>query len=256
MQRNEVLNNVTHEHLIVKSEYSALLKDDITSTLTYTTEFVDIQKEYPILCRKNPDGEEYQAIVFFGFEKNENLFLVDIDSNNQKNPGWNAEYVPAVMARGPFSIGVHREFIGGVEKQNAMVHVDISHPKIAEVNGQRLFLENGGNSPFLNHIVRTLEIINDGIPLTRKMFDHFNKYGLLEPVVLDIEFLDQSKLKISGFETISLKRMSQLRGAELEDLNKSGFLQAAYYMVASMSNVKKLIDLKNRKILNFRGKNN
>lgn len=249
MQKIEVLNNITHEHLKVNPAYSFELNDNVTSTLTYVTEFSEVQKEYPILCRKNPENNEYQAIVFFGFEKNENLFLTNINTATQKNPGWKADYVPAVMARGPFSIGIHREMVDGLERLNPMVHIDINHPKASSENGHKLFLENGGNSPYLNQVTKTLEIINDGISLTKSMFDVFNRYQLLETVVLDIEFQNQDKLKISGFETISANKLYQLNGAALEDLNRSGFLQAAYFIIASMSNIKKLIDWKNRKLL-------
>lgn len=249
MQKIETLNNIAHEHLQVNPRFSAELGDSVTSTLTYVTEFADVQKEYPILCRKNLESGEYQAIVFFGFKKGENLFLTKNGAASQKHAGWNADYIPAVMARGPFSIGIHREIIDGLERHNPMVHIDVNHPKAICEMGEKLFLENGGNSPYLNYISKTLEIINDGIPSTKLMFDAFCKYELLETVVLDIEFQNQDKLKITGFETINVQKLSRLNGAALEELNKSGFLQAAYFIVASMSNMKKLIDWKNRKLL-------
>jgi hypothetical protein len=245
MRKIEVLNNVAHEDLTVNSDFSAQLGDNIAGTLTYITEFADVQKEYPILCRKDPESGEYQATIFFGFEKDENLFLVD---QNQKKSGWNADYIPAVMARGPFSIGIKREVINGVETHNPLVQVDVNHPKVVNGTGKKLFLENGGNTPYLNHISRMLEIINDGIPLTKLMFDFFIKYELLEPVALDIEFQNQDKLKISGYETINLKKLADLNGAALEDLNRNGFLQAAYFIAASLSNFRKLIDWKNTKL--------
>jgi hypothetical protein len=249
MQKIELLNNIAHEHLRVNTKFSAELGDNVASTLTYFTEFPDIQKEYPILCRKTPETGEYQALVFFGFQKNENLFLAEADSASQKNPGWRADYVPVVMARGPFSIGIQREIENGSEIHKPVVHIDMNHPKVVCEDGQGLFLENGGNSPYLNHISKVLDTINDGIPLTKLMFDAFTKYQLLEDVVLDIEFHNQHKLKITGFETINADKLSQLNGETLEELNKSGFLQAAYFIVASMSNIRKLIDLKNRKLL-------
>lgn len=249
MQKIELLNNIAHEHLRVNTKFSAELGDNVASTLTYFTEFPDIQKEYPILCRKTPETGDYQALVFFGFQKNENLFLAEADSASQKNLGWRADYVPVVMARGPFSIGIQREIENGSEIHKPVVHIDMNHPKAVCEDGQELFLENGGNSPYLNHISKVLDTINDGIPLTKLMFDAFTKYQLLEDVVLDIEFHNQHKLKITGFETINADKLSQLNGETLEELNKSGFLQAAYFIVASMSNIRKLIDLKNRKLL-------
>lgn len=153
------------------------------------------------------------------------------------------------MARGPFSIGIQREIVNGSEVHKPVVHVDMNHPKAICEDGQALFLENGGYSHYLNHISTVLDTINDGMYLTRLMFDAFSKHQLLEDVVLDIEFQNQDKLKISGFETINVDKLSQLNGDALEELHKSGFLRAAYFIVASMSNIRKLIDWKNRKLL-------
>lgn len=249
MQKIEVLNNITHESLKVNPAFATGLGDGVASTFTYLTEFSEVQKEYPILCRKDPDTGEYQAVVFFGLQKDENLFLTNEHTADQKHLGWRANYVPAVMARGPFSIGIQREIVHGAEIHNPIVHIDMNHPKVMGNTGQTLFLENGGHSPYLNYISRLLDTINEGIPQTRLMFDAFIKHQLLEDVVLDIEFRNQDKLKITGFETISVNRLAQLNGAALEELNKSGFLQAAYSIVTSMSNIRKLIDWKNHKLL-------
>lgn len=249
MQKIEVLNNIAHEHLRVNSKFSAELGDNVVSTVTFLTEFAEVQKEYPILCRKNNETGEYQAVVFFGLQKDENLFLTDADVAGQKYVGWRANYVPAVMARGPFSIGIQREMVNGSEVHNSVVHIDMSHPKAVCEDGPLLFLENGGNSAYLNHISTVLDTINDGMYLTKLMFDAFSKYQLLEDVVLDIEFKSQDKVKITGFETISIEKLSSLDGAALEELNRSGFLQAAYFISASMSNIRKLIEWKNSKFL-------
>jgi hypothetical protein len=249
MQKIEILNNITHENLKVNARFSAELGDNVVSTVTFLTELSEVQKEYPILCRKDPETGEYQAVVLFGFQKDENLFLTEADSESQKHVGWRAEYVPAVMARGPFSIGIQRETVNGTETQKPVVHIDMKHIKACCDDGQELFLQNGGQSSYLTYIAAMLDTINDGVGLTRLMFDAFIKYELLEPVTLDIEFLNQNKLKISKFETINVEKLSQLSGEALEELNKSGSLQAAYFIATSMSNIRKLIDWKNHKLM-------
>ena len=249
MQKIEVLNNIAHEQVRVNSQYSAALGDNVVSTVTYLTEFSEVQKEYPILCKRNPETGEYQAIVFFGFQKDENLFLTNINSESQRYMGWRAEYVPAAIARGPFSIGIQRKMENGSEVHNPVVHIDMAHPKVTCNDGQLLFLENGGNSHYLTQITKILDSLNNGMHLTKLMFDAFSKHQLLEEVVLDIEFQNQEKLKIAGFETISSSKLSTLDGAALAELNSAGFLQAAYFLRASMSNMRKLIDWKNQKIL-------
>ncbi len=248
MQKIETLNNITHENLKVNAKFSAELGDNMVTTVTFLNEFSEVQKEYPILCRKDPETGEYQAVVFFGLQKDENLFLTEANPACQKHIGWRAEYVPAALARGPFSIGFPRDIDGASEEQNPVVHIDMEHPKAHCDDGQALFLQNGGKSPYLNYITSALDIIKDGMYSTKRMFDAFTQYELLEPVTLDIELLDNSKLKINNFETINIEKVSQLDGEALEELNKSGFLQAAYFMATSMSNFQKLIDWKNRKI--------
>lgn len=249
MNKVEVLNNIAHENLKVNDKYSSELGDGITSTLAFMTEFAEIQKEYPILCRKDPETGEYQAVVFFGLHKDENLYLTEADPDNQKHVGWRAEYVPAAMSRGPFSIGLQRNTENGEESQSAVVHIDMEHPKANCADGQQVFLQNGGQSPYLNYITSALNTINDGIPLTKAMFAAFSKYELLEPVTLDIEFLDKSKLTINQFETINAEKLSSLSGEVLAEFNRAGFLQAAYFIVTSMSNIRKLIDWKNRRLM-------
>ena len=248
MQKIESLNNIAHENLKVNPEFSAELGDNLVSTVTFITEFSEVQKEYPILCRKDPETGEYQAIVFFGLQKDENLFLTETDQSSQKHVGWRAEYVPAAIARGPFSIGVPRDADSSAEALKPVVHVDMAHPKANCDGGRALFLENGGHSSYLNYVTNVLDTINEGLHLTKHMFNALNKYELIEPVTLDIEFVDKSKLTINQFETVNTDKLSQLSGDALEGLNKSGFLQAAYYMATSMSNVRKLIDWKNRKL--------
>ncbi|MGD8176283.1 SapC family protein [Marinimicrobium sp. ARAG 43.8] len=249
MQKIESLNNITHEKLRVNASFSTELGDNLASTITFFTELREIEKEYPILCRKDPETGEHQAVVFFGLQKDENLFLTEADPAQQRHVGWRAEYVPAAVARGPFSIGVQREADSGSEQREPVVHIDLKHPKACCDEGEALFLENGGRSPYLNYITTILDTINDGMHLTKIMFEAFNKHELLEPVTLDIQLVNQDKLKFNGFETINVEKLSQLSGEELEKLNKSGFLQAAYFLANSMSNFEKLIDWKNRKLL-------
>jgi hypothetical protein len=49
--------------------------------------------------------------------------------------------------------------------------------------------------------------------------------------------------------TINQQKVSALDGASLEKLNRAGFLQGAFLVMASMNNVKRLIAIKQRKRL-------
>ena len=94
-----LLDNVTHKDLRVRTGYSVEFGDHVNLALVFPTEFAFVQREYPILFRRYPDGDP-EAVALLGLDKGENLFLDE--------PGWNARYVPAVQQRGPFLIGFHQ----------------------------------------------------------------------------------------------------------------------------------------------------
>ena len=245
MPRQELLNNLSHQDLKVIPEFSAELGDNIASTLTFITEFAEVQKEYPILFRRDSDTGDFQAVVLFGIVKDENLFLTGEKNAFQKFPGWNANYIPAVIARGPFSIVYNKQIQNGEETIVPMINVDMDHPKISTTTGINVFLDQGGNSPYLDKISEILNIIRDGIDLNKSMFELFNKYELVESVNIDIDLINQDKHQLNGFFTINAEKLNTLSGDALKMLSHAGFLQAAYMVIASLSNIKKLIDLKN-----------
>lgn len=246
MPRIELLDNNAHKDLQVVPHYSASLGDNLASTVTFITEFAEVQKEFPILFRKAPENDEYQAVVLFGIQQDENLFLVDSDPTWQAHLGWSAAYVPAVVARGPFSIGLQKQQEQGEDRLVPLIHVDMAHPKATAEGGVNVFLEQGGNSPYLEHISNKLNLIRDGMQLNKPMFSAFVNYGLIEDVSIDIDLENGDKFRIGNFQTINADKLQALSGNALEELNRAGFLQAAYFVVASLANIQKLINKKNR----------
>ena len=248
MARIELLNNIAHKDLCINPLYSVELGDNVASTVTFVTEFAEVQKEYPILFRREPVSGEFQAVVLLGIQKDENLFLTEESKREPGRTGWNAAYIPAAVVRGPFTIGFQRQE-DDTEARVPVIHVDMDHPKVSTENGERVFLEQGGNSNYLNHIIEVMNLIRDGMQLSKPMFDAFEQYELIEDVSIDIELDNQEKFKISGFQTINADKLSALDGAALEQLSRPGFLQAAYFVVASLSNIKRLISAKNVQIM-------
>lgn len=247
MSRVELLNNITHKNLKVSPIFSKEQGDNVASTLVFVTEFSELQKEYPIFFREVGAKKELQAVVLLGIQKDENLFLTDKLNINQQHPGWNGNYVPAALARGPFSIGIQKNDSTGTQEPTPVIHIEIDHPKVSEKDGIAVFSDNGGNSYYLNQMIKVLNKIRDGISLNKAMFKSFKQYELIEDVNVDIELRNQSKYKLSGFKTINADKLSALSGDALKTLNNQGFLQAAVYVVASLPNINKLIYLKNIK---------
>src|SRR5262245_11127360 len=139
MARHVMLNNITHRDLRVITRFGAEFGDNVGTVPTFPTEYADILREYPIFFRKDPQSGEYQSVALLGFTKDENLFLED--------GRWNASYVPAVIARGPFLIGFQEQEIGGDVRRETVIHMDMDSPRVSKTDeGEPVFLPQGGNS--------------------------------------------------------------------------------------------------------------
>jgi hypothetical protein len=235
-----LLNNITHKDLKINAKPSPLFGDNIGSTLTFPTEFGDVQREYPILFRKDPDTGEFQSIVIFGFESKENLFLDE--------RGWNAKYIPAIIARGPFVIGFQTQNTNGVERKEPVIHVDMDSPRLSSTEGEPAFLPQGGNSPYIERISRILMAIFDGVTASKAMFAAFTELDLMEPIRLEIEFNNGVKHIMQSYYTVNEEKLRNLSGEHLAQLNSMGLLQAAYLVIASLNNVRDLVEMKNRRL--------
>jgi hypothetical protein len=232
MAKPVLLNNIDHKDMRVQTARGALFGDNVMSALTFPSEFRDIEACYPIVFRKAGDGS-FEAHALFGFQEGENLFL-GLDGLG----GWDAPYVPLAIERQPFLIGVN----GG----DLMVHVDLENPRVSDSTGERVFLPHGGTTEYLERVNSTLLAIHQGLQQARGFLAALLEHQLLESFVLDIELDDGSQNRLAGFYTVNENRLAGLSGDVLERLNRAGYLQAIYMVIASMSNFRNLIERKNR----------
>ena len=231
MSNPVLLNNIDHAALRVITSRGAAYGDNAMSALTFPDEFRTLQAHYPIVFRKNADGS-FEALALFGFQEGENLFL--------EGDAWLVPDLPLTVERQPFLIGVDGEQL--------MVHVDLDSPRLSTSEGEPLFLPQGGTSDYLERMNSTLRAIHLGLQGARGFVGALLEHDLLESFVFDIELDDGSNNRLAGFYTIHEERLAALNGAALERLHRAGYLQAAYMVLASMSNFRTLIDRKNRKL--------
>lgn len=238
MTTHVLLNNIDHQNLKITTRRSAALGDNVNAVLTFPTEFRDVQSEYPIFFQKNSETGQFQAVAIFGFEDGQNLFLDE--------QGWHASYIPAVINRGPFLIGFQTEQQNGQVIRVPMIHVDLDDPRISKTNeGDAVFLSHGGNSAYLDRVSNALMTIHEGIDASNAMFNTFLSLDLIEPFTLNVQLNNGKTHEIMGYYTINEDKLFQLDKDNLSQLNTSGFLFAAYMVIASMSNVRKLVNKSN-----------
>lgn len=233
MARLAPLDNVEHAHLRVTGGATDALSSN--QTLVVPNEFEQLQREYPILFRKDADGD-FQAIVILGLDRSENLFVSDGE--------WQTRYVPATMRRGPFFLGVDDDVVS-----DPAIVIDLDDTRLSESDGEPVFLPHGGAAPFLQQAVEALRTVHEGLTLSRAMFDLFAELDLLAPVEIDVDLGDGTHYRLADLFTVGAEQFGTLPGAELERLNRAGFLAAAIHVRSSLANINGLIELKMRKAM-------
>jgi len=240
MSKAVLLNNVEHKDLKVDASHRAAYGDNVNRALAFSSEFGDLQKEYPILFYKNPEAGTFHAHVILGLEKDENLFLSE--------QGWLGNYVPAALARGPFMIGFQEREVEGKAVKEAVIHIDMDNPRVGVDTGQPLFLAYGGDTPYLEKTMQTLQVMHQGAALDESFFSRLDAMGLFEPINIEISLSSIANVNLRDYYTINKERLAQLDGASLEKLNKLGILSLVYFALVSLGNFNKLIALKNKKM--------
>lgn len=231
------LDNVEHHDLKVLADRGSVFGDNINQALVFPNEFRDLQREYPILFRKDKDGA-FQSVVLLGFDRDENLFL--------KGKVWDARYMPAVQARGPFMIGVHRSEDGEQAEPDVKVHIDLDNPAVNKESGYALFLPHGGQSPYLNHIINVLRTLHDGLGISKTFFSLLDEFDLIEPLTLEVKIDDTRQYTVPQVYSISEEKFRNLSPEGLARLHQTGVLSYCYWVLSSLDNIRPLVDRKIR----------
>ena len=126
MTNRVLLNNVDHHDVRVRTGHGAAFGDAINQITVFPTEYEELQREYPILFRRDSDGA-YYSVALLGLDRDENLFL--------GGDGWQGRYVPALLQRGPFSIGVSGQGPNGEPLGEPMIHIDLDDPRVSRSEG-------------------------------------------------------------------------------------------------------------------------
>jgi len=237
MTKAVILNNQEHQNLRVDTRYAPEYGDSINRALIFSSEFSDVQKEYPILFHKNPDNQQLQTHAILGFDRNENLFL---DQGR-----WLGHYVPSTLARGPFLIGLQKQ--GGESQRDPVIQIDMDNPRVGVEEGEPLFLPMGGHSPYLEGVITTLKAIHQGVMFDKTLFSVLTDMALLEPVTIEVTLSNIQQYKFHNYYTVNEEKLANMTGESLEKLHKLGVLRLLFLAQSSLGNFQRLIELKNQK---------
>ena len=192
-----LLNNIDHHDLRVITRHGAEFGDAVNQVMVFPTEFEAVQREYPIVFRRDSEGA-LRPVALLGLTREENLFLDGAG-------GWRAGYVPALLRRGPFSIAAPE-----VPDGEPMIRVDLADPRVSRSEGTPVFLPQGGNSPYLEQLTAVLRAIYVGHHLLDPMVAAFEAAGLLRPVNLEARVGEGEVYAVSDALVIDRERLAAL----------------------------------------------
>ncbi len=235
MSQLEKLNNVAHADLRIITRRGVEFGDDTMLVPVYPNEMRAMQSCYPLLFFKEESDNTFHPIALLGFEQNENLFL--------KGEAWDAPYLPMIAQKGPMMISFDKSGPGGSEQ--AVMAIDVEHARVSRDEGEPLFLEQGGNSEYLDRLAQVMEMIHVGHQANERFVTLLNELELITPCSMKITLKDGSRHELGGFYMIDDEKLSGMDGAALDPLAKEGLLMPAFMMMASMSQLQALISRKN-----------
>ena len=238
MTKLALLNNVDHKALRVITRHAAAYGDALMYAPTFPAEFRSVQGCYPIVFQKRGDTGQFQPLALLGFEDGENLFL--------NSAGWDATYIPMSVERLPFFIGGQRSAEPGAAPRR-VIHIDLDHPRISSSEGELLFREYGGTTDYLDRVNAMLDKLDQGLAATPAFVEALLAHDLLESFVLDVTLKNGSENRLAGFYTINEERLRTLGSTAVSALHAQDFLEPLYMVVASMSQLRELIDRRNRR---------
>lgn len=221
------LNRDAHRDTKLKAEVGNFTFATNTNSVPLAAiEFVDTSREYPIVFTGEEGGAMFPAALL-GVRHNENLFVAE-------DGRWDARYVPAFVRRYPFVLA---------EKQAGEdfdVYIDESYAGFDAEDGERLFTDEGENTPLLKQALEFLSNYQGEIKRTRDFVAKLQELDLLTSKVLKVERNNESPLVLQGFSVVDEQRLVALSDAQLGELVRNGYMGWIYSHLLSLGQVSHL----------------
>jgi hypothetical protein len=230
-----ILTNEQHRSVAVDTRARPEYGDLVNRAVALSVEFNDLHREFPLLLRRIDEAPGFVAHAILGFEKDENLFVA--------GDRWTSAFIPATLARGPFSVGYVRGGEGDGAPAGIRVMIDDQHPRL-RADGQPVFLPLGGETPYLQGIKRVLQTVDAGLRADRLLYRELVAMELLEEVKIQISVFPELRYDFSGYHTISQEKLAALGAEQLLRLHRLGLLGPVYFLISSLGNFQKLVNLK------------
>ncbi|QKX17555.1 SapC family protein [Microbulbifer sp. YPW1] len=241
MSNTVALNNESHRNLKVITRRGAEYGEGTHLVPVVANELRNLMLEYPVCITKDPNTGQFSLCALLGFEPGENLYL--------QGDSWDAQYIPMHIRRQPFMVGYRNPEAAVGEERGAVITLDLDSKRVTEegADGERLFDDQGNNTPFMQQVSDLLGQLMVGMESTTAFLSALADNDLIEPAHINVQFASGEHKRYEGLYTVNEDKLQKLDADKLVYMHQHGYLQAAYWLGASMGQIRKLIQKKNQK---------
>lgn len=202
---------------------------DSTAVLIAGVEFAEAARDYPIVFIRG-QGQQLRPVVLLGVRETENLF---VDAEGK----WDAAYIPAFVRRYPFVMAE------GAVPDQLVVCIDEKCPSLNSEKGELLIDAEGKLQPMMNDVLQFLQNFQQEFARTEALTQQLDEQGLFVQQGARFDTAGGETFQLNDFYLIDEAKFNQLEDAVLPGLFRSGALGLAYLHLASMGNMRKLLNL-------------
>ncbi len=228
-RRVVALNSAVHRNLkFAVDKTTFTFARDTTAVLMASIEFAEAAREYPIVFIRGQD-QKMRPVALLGVRSGENLF---VDEEGK----WDARYIPAFVRRYPFVMAE-----GGAQGQ-LIVCIDENCPALNMEHGELLVDGEGRLQPRMTETMQFLQNFQQEFARTELLTAQLDELGLFVPQGARFDTPMGESFQLNDFFLIDEAKFGQIADDKLPQLFRSGALGMVYLHLASLGNMRKLLD--------------
>jgi SapC len=221
------LNREVHKNFKISPSGDFRFSAKTNSIALTGIEFIEACKEYPIVFAKVSDAITV-PVALLSLRNDENLFV------NSKGE-WDARYIPAFVRRYPF-------VLAETDGTQFTVCIDEAFPGLNERDGQALFDEKGGNTPFLQSALDFMNNYQAQFKLTEDFVRKLKDLDLLIEISAKAELAGGGNYLMKGVTIVDEQKLLKIDPKDADELFRSGRMGWIYAHLMSLSNMSRLLD--------------
>lgn len=213
-----------------------------------------VAAQQPIVLTKQADSGQFVLSALNGFVSGENLLFAE---HSQQ---WQGLYLPLQLQRQPFFLALQPADADGAATDCSPQYtlcIDAASPALGQqaidaplpAGAQRLWLPDGSDSEPFRQAKGVLAELLQGEQQRAQLIEQLLQLQLIQPLALDITFADHSSLRLQGLYCIDQQRLAALAPDDIVRLHQAGWLPAIYSIIGSMTQLYRLIELKNQQLV-------